>query len=161
MAFGALVCWTITYFVPNDLGEALVVPAFFSYNIPLAAALSKLISELSKKGEFSSADWRKTLWFTNPVAIIIYWPLWVLWKTPWFIVKQVISVTQKVAVFLIAIFVLIHSDIRLLCGVDAAIGAGIGYFAGSVIVGMFAGGLFGVVNYEVVSKRLLKLHLQN
>lgn len=63
--------------------------------------------------------------------------------------------------FIKNIFILIHSDIRLLCGVDAAIGAGIGYYAGSVIIGMLAGGALGIVNYEFVSRRLLKLHLQN
>ena len=53
------------------------------------------------------------------------------------------------------LFLLIHSDIRLLCGVDAAIGACVGYFAGSVIIGVVAGGVFGVINYELITKRVL------
>ncbi|MBU4223628.1 hypothetical protein KJ934_00095 [Patescibacteria group bacterium] len=159
--FGVLVYWTITHGYPDGYwAKELFVLTFFSYNIPFAAALYKLISELcSREKEFSAADWRKTLWFTNPIAIIVYWPLWILWKAPRFIIKQVFLAIQKVVVFLIAVFVLIHSDIRLLCGVDAAIGAGIGYYAGSVIVGMLAGGILGVINYEIVSRRLLKLHL--
>ena len=59
------------------------------------------------------------------------------------------------------LFLLIHSDIRLLCGIDAAIGTGIGYLAGNAIVGMLAGGVFGLINYELVSKRLLKLQPKN
>lgn len=55
-------------------------------------------------------------------------------------------------------FLLIHSDIRLLCATDAAIGAGIGYFSGSAIIGAIAGGIFGVINYKVVSQYIL--HLQ-
>ncbi len=59
------------------------------------------------------------------------------------------------------LFILVHSDIRLLCGIDAAIGASIGYFAGNAVIGAFTGGIFGVVNYELVSKRLLHLCIKN
>jgi hypothetical protein len=52
---------------------------------------------------------------------------------------------------------LIHSDLRLLCGTDAAIGAAIGYFCGNAIIGALAGGVFGVLNYEIVSKYIFKL----
>ena len=51
----------------------------------------------------------------------------------------------------------IHSDIRLLCGLDAAIGVVIGYFSGQALIGGLAGGLWGLINYEIVSKHLLKL----
>jgi len=56
------------------------------------------------------------------------------------------------------IFVLIHSNERLLCMVDAAIGVAIFHFTGNnIFLGMLAGGVLGVVNYEIVSVRLLKL----
>lgn len=55
------------------------------------------------------------------------------------------------------LFILIHSDIRLLCGVDAAVGATIGYFSGSAIIGAVSGGVLGVINYELISKRVLGL----
>lgn len=58
-------------------------------------------------------------------------------------------------------FKLIHSDLRLLCGVDAMIGSAVGYFSGSAIIGAIAGGLFGLLNYEVVSKRFLRLHVRS
>ena len=56
-------------------------------------------------------------------------------------------------------FILIHSDELTLCAVDAAIGASLVYFwfAGSPLTGAVTGGLFGILNYEVVSKRLLKI----
>jgi len=56
-----------------------------------------------------------------------------------------------------AVFIIIHSEIRLLCGVDAVIGAAAGYFTGSAIIGALAGGLIGVINYEIVSRRVLHL----
>lgn len=55
------------------------------------------------------------------------------------------------------VFVLIHSERRLLCGLDAAIGAGVGYFSGNVLVGALAGGIVGLLNFEIVSKRILHL----
>ena len=73
------------------------------------------------------------------------------------IVYLVCKVAKFIPGFVWKLFILIHSDIRLLCGIDAAIGAGVGYFSGSVVVGMLVGGVFGVINYEVVSKRWLKL----
>lgn len=53
------------------------------------------------------------------------------------------------------IFVRIHSQERLICGVDALLGAGIGYFAGSAIIGALAGGALGIINYELVTRRWL------
>lgn len=62
-----------------------------------------------------------------------------------------------VAKFLWQVFILIHSEMRLLCGLDAAIGAAIGYWLGNALIGALAGGIFGLVNFEVISKRWLKL----
>lgn len=59
--------------------------------------------------------------------------------------------------FVVICFRLIHSELRLLCGVDAALGAAIGYACGSAIIGAIAGCLVGIINYELVSKRWLKL----
>ena len=55
------------------------------------------------------------------------------------------------------LFLQIHSDERLLCFFDAGIGAAIGYYFGNPLIGALAGGCLGVLNYEVVSKRVLKL----
>jgi hypothetical protein len=53
-------------------------------------------------------------------------------------------------------FVRIHSERRLICGVDALLGSMIGYFAGSAAVGALAGGILGAVNYAVVTERWLR-----
>lgn len=54
-------------------------------------------------------------------------------------------------------FLLAHSDIRLLCAVDAAIGCAVGYFFNNAIIGALAGSVVGVVNFEIVSKRILRV----
>jgi hypothetical protein len=64
-----------------------------------------------------------------------------------------IKVTGK---FLRRVFRLIHSEVRLLCGIDAAIGAAVGYHYHNVFIGMVVGGLWGVLNFEVFSIRVLK-----
>ncbi len=46
---------------------------------------------------------------------------------------------------------------RLLCGVDAAIGTAVGYYFGNALIGAAAGAVFGVVNYWVVAVRILRL----
>ena len=59
------------------------------------------------------------------------------------------------------VFILIHSELRLLCLLDGGLGAVagtliVGTLAGT-LVGALAGGVFGVLNFEIVSKRLLRL----
>ena len=73
------------------------------------------------------------------------------------VLVSIIRMARVVGVFLKEFLGLIHSEVRLLCGVDAAIGATIGYFCGNAIVGAIAGGLLGVFNFEVLSIRVLHL----
>ncbi len=62
--------------------------------------------------------------------------------------------------FFIEAFRYIHSDVRLLCGIDAAIGAVVGYFTGDILIGAFFGGLFGLLNYKIVRTYILKISPQ-
>lgn len=59
------------------------------------------------------------------------------------------------------VFILIHSELRLLCLFDGGMGAVVGtLIVGTLtgtLVGALAGGIFGVLNFEIVSKRILKL----
>lgn len=88
---------------------------------------------------------------------------WVVKRLPMAAVEVVIGAVAVVAAVVVLarfvkyLFILIHSELRLLCGCDAAIGAAIGYFAGNVIIGALAGAAVGVLNFELISKRLLKL----
>jgi hypothetical protein len=59
--------------------------------------------------------------------------------------------------FAVGVFINVHSARRKLCFVDSAIGAGIGYYFGSALIGAAAGAVLGIVNYELVSIRWLKL----
>lgn len=74
-------------------------------------------------------------------------------RSPGLIARGVVTIAR----FFRYLFVLVHSEVRLLCGLDAALGAAIGYYAGHAGIGALAGGLIGVANFEVISKRWLKL----
>jgi len=53
-------------------------------------------------------------------------------------------------------FVRIHSERRLICGVDMLLGSVVGHFVGKAAIGALAGGILGVVNYAIVTKRWLR-----
>lgn len=83
---------------------------------------------------------------------------------PWHVIRLIVYASRRipsaalfVARFAKQVFIYIHSNERLLCLTDAAIGSAIGYFAGSALAGAIAGGLFGILNYEVISVHVLKI----
>lgn len=167
LVFGGLVALGIYHLVPGseDLKSPLALLGFFTYHIPGVPAFFKVLSlTKEKEGGSTTADIKRTLLYTNPVAILLYWPFKVLIKTPRAIVKGVKLATPyakrgigRLIIFVKTVFILIHSELRLLCGVDAAIGAAIGYLAGSVFIGMITGGIVGILNYEIISRRILHL----
>jgi len=106
----------------------------------------------------------------NPVKILFYWIPKGVWEGGWTAVKGIgkgicflpfliCELGLLLARFSRFFFLFIHSDIRLLCGMDAAIGALIGLKTGSPIIGALAGGIIGVINYQLVTVRLLKPYL--
>lgn len=96
------------------------------------------------------------------IAMNALLPVLLFWHLPrslWWIATVAIP---AIAVFAVRFgkqwFVLIHSDLRTLCLADAFLFAGIGILVGGPILAwMVGGGAFGVLNYQVVSLRILKL----
>lgn len=81
-----------------------------------------------------------------------------LFTIPIIIARWLISIAKTiVCIFIPRAFLYIHSEMRLLCFTDSLIGASIGYFYGNPIIGAIAGALLGVLNYEILSVRVLKL----
>jgi hypothetical protein len=54
-------------------------------------------------------------------------------------------------------FILVHSEVRLLCLTDALLGALIGYLFANALIGGLAGAALGWLNYRFISVRWLKL----
>lgn len=132
----------------------------------IGAAMAFLTGLISIFNEFDTEQMEVLglIWRFNPVFVLFYYLpkgiiLFVLqlpkvFRKAFVLLAQFLKLLFK---FIKTIFILIHSEIRLLCAIDAAIGTAIGYFAGSAIIGGIFGGLFGVLNYEVLSKRILHL----
>ena len=59
--------------------------------------------------------------------------------------------------FLWKLFKLIHSDLRLLVGINSCLGGFVGFYFHSVLVGILAGAVWGFISYYVISLKLLKL----
>jgi hypothetical protein len=72
-------------------------------------------------------------------------------------VRSLWKATKRFGRFIARAFVYVHSDLRLLCAIDSAIGAYIGLRSGNPLIGGIAGACFGGFNYWVVSVRWLKL----
>ncbi len=100
----------------------------------------------------------------NPIAVYGYW----LPRGVWYAVRNLMGPGLWVSVvltktFTCTLFREIHSDLRLICLVDGAIFAGIGYASGSMVwagAAAVAGGLFGIFNWQIVSRRWLKVRLE-
>ncbi len=79
----------------------------------------------------------------------------------WGIISIVLGLLKSLFLIFKKIFLTIHSELRLLCAVDAGVGVVIGYLCGNPLVGAIVGGLTGVINFELFSKRLLKIPQKN
>lgn len=97
--------------------------------------------------------------FFLPVFLFWHLPRGIVWLIAKGIPKGIVAIAHGIVVFAYFIcrfiwklFLLIHSEKRLICGVDAMIGAMIGYFAGSALIGTMAGGAFGLINYKVITE---------
>ena len=73
------------------------------------------------------------------------------------IVSAALFVTKEIGCFFARAFRYVHSERRTLCFVDAFLGAIAGFFLGSAILGAGIGAVLGVINYEIVSIRWLKI----
>ena len=163
--FVSLISLTSPLFNITPLTSTLISISIIIYGI--GATRLFMAIENTKPGDAVSNSFTKIIFFLSPIAVIFYWlPLGIKDSALWtvriviFSPKTIPRIFHSLSIVPKVIwkaFTLIHSDIRLLCGVDAMIGAGAGYFFVNPLIGMLIGGILGVANYEIVSKRWLKL----
>ncbi len=154
-----------------------VILMIVSLGVTLISALAValfLFAEGDNKRNSSADEFRGFAFIVSPPTVV-FWHLprgvcFVAMNTPNAIAiaaRFVWSVAIRIPRGLVAtmgfgrrfgwqLFVRIHSERRLICGVDALLGSMIGYFAGSAIIGALAGGVLGVINYNVVTERWLR-----
>lgn len=105
-------------------------------------------------------------WFAKGVGITILFFVWTIWKYLAIVSLDTIPLFGR---FVWYLFKLIHSEKRVLCAIDGTLGGGIGYiwlassemlFPEQAMLVVFCGLLgaaFGVANWEIVSKRILRV----
>lgn len=142
------------------------------YWLPLAFESSedkeKTLTKLKAKG-FSEKPLTYTnvcRWVAEGLGITVRFFVWTFWKE---LVVGTWKVLFFIGLFFWCLFRIIHSEKRVLCGIDGTLGGMISYvwlispsalFAEQVLLVVFGGLLgaaFGVVNWEVVSIRVLKV----
>jgi hypothetical protein len=142
-------------------------PGFLLFTTALVIVAMIGVFVMTRNGDNDAQDCRKAVLVLgllfNPMSLLVTVPLAAA-ALGSYVAYELIKVGIKliVAVFRTAkqTFLLVHSDIRLLCMTDAAFGALVGYLCGNALIGGLAGAISGVANYELVSKRLLKKRLQ-
>jgi hypothetical protein len=105
-------------------------------------------------------------WTLLFVPVVIRFLAWTVWKYIAIGVRETLSFFGR---FVWHLFKLVHSEKRVLCAVDGTLGGAISYiwFAKSavsfpeqavlLVFGGMLGAAFGVLNWEIVSKRILHI----
>lgn len=74
-----------------------------------------------------------------------------------FFAKLIARLCKKLFLFFWNLLKIIHSDLRLLVGIDSLVGGCIGWYFQSPIIGMCSGFVWGFFNYHIISLRVFKL----
>lgn len=134
---------------------------FFMFLVLLTEAERKIPDDLPKSEQTRRGlqELKRIVRASFPFVILFYHlPRGMWWLGRYGIPRFVTRYVPIAARLVWQWFRLVHSDVRLLCFVDAALFTGIGLLAGGPIaVWAIGGGIFGVFNYQIVSVHWLKL----
>jgi hypothetical protein len=97
----------------------------------------------------------------NPLRVYLWLPLigirW-LFRNFSDVVVFLGTLGLEIIRFCLELLRIIYSEERLLCGISAAIGVAVCHYThNSWLIGLASGVLWGVLNYEILSKRVFKL----
>jgi len=139
----------------NGWGGSGIAFGGVSMFVGFGIGIALLIVEIKDSGTFEPEEIKyilKLAAFLSPPGIVVM----AIWGIVLLVIKTP-TIIRFLALFAKNLFLLIHSDIRLLCGVDAALGAVAGFFLLNPILGALIGGVIGVLNYKLISQRILHL----
>lgn len=136
--------------------------------IVILVLLAGIITFGISVASFKEEDKTSILKTMIPVYFHLYLLFVLLPKLIWICIKYIgisfyntpgiVKITTITIVrFVKKVFILIHSEERLLVLTDAGIGVIVGCFMGHIIIGALAGGVIGFLNWEILSKRILKV----
>lgn len=121
------------------IGAALAIPSV----VPSTEDINKRYISIIKYGNpFSLLFW------VIPRSIV-----WTVARTP----SAVATAYRFCQTFIAAAYRSIHSDARVLFGIDVAIGTAIGYATNSALIGGLAGGCWWLLDWHLISVKLLRI----
>ena len=137
----------------------LIVALVFSTVVALMVAVAFIIGTSGWPTKVLVHEERRARWgaWRYNVFSLPFFGTWYLLRRLVYLLKHVPGAVVFSYRFVKRVLRIIHSSERVLCFVHAAIGASVGYFAGSALIGAFVGALLGVASYELLSVRILKL----
>ncbi|MFH1668006.1 MAG: hypothetical protein ABH884_03230 [Candidatus Komeilibacteria bacterium] len=139
------------------LTASVVIWAFIEQDY---AELKRVIGDVSKYAYWFNPIYTFVYWIPVALCRVLKMTVMLLIRLPSKIVTisaRICGAIMAIGIFTKRLFIGIHSDERLLCMTDAVIGVTIGWYFQTAILGMIVGAVFGVLNYELISKRWLKL----
>jgi len=165
MAIGCLTCTVsfglsalILYFILNEqirgFAEVIVGTALIFSTMAAVTCAVLPIAFLDVHGD-KDTRLRETEFgwdlfrFGNPI-VLPFFIIAILARAIWLLGREVPQ-------FVVRTFRFVHSERRTLCFIDATLGAGIGFFFGSAILGAIVGAVVSGIDYEIVSVRWLKI----
>ena len=101
---------------------------------------------------------KDALKYLNPISVFFYQIPLGTFLLAEIIIRGIPGTAVVSGRFIKRVYILIHSEFRSLCAVDIALGGTVGYFAGSMIIGMIAGGICWIINYKIVTQKILRLN---
>jgi hypothetical protein len=147
---------------PDDMVRS--IPLLFLFT-PLAMAITWVIraTYLVRNPDriFAEPTYdREMLTFRHSAPYVLCWtlPVWIVRAAPGLVLDGLAGMVAAVAhlrSFAWELFVRIHSEARTICMLGAAVGASVGYLAGSATVGALVGGALGFLSYRLITVRWL------
>ncbi len=142
----------------------LSITLLYLKNQPEEKWLSKLdsdwigvikVSRITSVVRFGNKHNVSTLMFLIALPMSAILTIRLMLVTLFYYLPRAIAIVVR---FIWKLFKLIHSDIRLLVGIDSIVGGSVGHFChNNVLIGMAVGAVWGLINYQIVSLRILKL----
>lgn len=180
------------FMIKLGYGLPLIFPSICALNLVLTAMILPLLIRCASYGEELADQYEQLLpknmnyhdnlvqfyalfiiGILRGIATAIWFFIWPLWKYLAkgiyygfkYLIKAIYYTGKYLGLFIWFTIKLIHSDERLLCGVDSAIGAGLACLmcpeSTSILIVSVCGGLigagWGVLNYQLISLKILKL----
>ncbi|MDO8463594.1 MAG: hypothetical protein Q7S96_05015 [bacterium] len=148
---GELSWWTTPMGTVDGAIRTMVCGAILSSIFGLIIALDPVANRDHELRILRTPTAKRMLWYVFP-------PIFLCYHLPKFVLRECAAAVRFLARFIRELSIRIFSERRLTCGVCVMLGAAAGHFFGFVLIGAFAGGIFGLATHELIARRVLRVN---